>query len=309
MAMMGRLAGDQARLFYEFDLDSRVPGDHLLRKIGSVLDLKDLRRQLKPFYSHTGRPSIDPELMIRMLMIGYCYGIRSERRLCEEVSLNLAYRWFCRLGLEDKVPDHSTFSKTRHGRFCERDIFRHLFEAVVRCCMEARLVGGEGFAADASVIEADASRYKRVEDSEPIGWSEQQLSTRPVREYLAATESENSPTNPSRQPKALSPCDPAAAWTTRGRHKVQFGYSLNYLIDTQEAVILDVEATPTRISKEVEATEIMVERTRERLNLQPRRLAADVAYGTGERLGWLVKRDIDPHAPASLAERHLAQRR
>jgi transposase len=112
--MMGRLAGDQAKLFYEFDLDSRVPGDHLLRKIGTVLDLKDLRRQLKPFYSHTGRPSIDPELMIRMLLIGYCYGIRSERRLCEEVSLNLAYRWFCRLGLEDEVPDHSTFSKNRH---------------------------------------------------------------------------------------------------------------------------------------------------------------------------------------------------
>lgn len=295
--MMGRLAGDQAKLFYEFDLDSRVPGDHLLRKIGSVLDLKDLRRQLKPFYSHTGRPSIDPELMIRMLMIGYCYGIRSERRLCEEVSLNLAYRWFCRLGLEDKIPDHSTFSKTRHGRFRESDIFRHLFEAVVRRCMEARLVGGEGFAVDASVIEADASRYKRIEDGEQVGWSEQQLSMRPVREYLAAIESENPPTNPSRQPKALSPSDPAAAWTTRGRHKVQFGYSLNYLIDTQEAVILDVEATPTRISKEVEATETMIERTRERLNLQPRRLAADVAYGTGELLGWLVKRDIDPHIP------------
>ena len=295
--MMGRLVGDQAKLFYEFDLDNRVPSDHLLRKIGSVLDLKDLRRRLKPFYSHTGRPSIDPELMIRMLLIGYCYGIRSERRLCEEVSLNLAYRWFCRLGLEDEVPDHSTFSKNRHGRFRESDIFRHLFEAVVRRCMEARLVGGEGFAVDASVIEADASRYKRVEDTEKFEWSGEQVSMRPVREYLAAIESENSPTNSTRPPKALSPSDPAAAWTTRGRHKVQFAYSLNYLIDTKEAVILDVEATPTRISKEVEATEIMIERTRKRLALQPNRLAGDVAYGTGELLGWLVTRGIDPHIP------------
>jgi transposase len=295
--MMGRLAGDQAKLFYEFDLDSRVPSDHLLRKIGSVLDLKDLRRQLKPFYSHTGRPSIDPELMIRMLLIGYCYGIRSERRLCEEVSLNLAYRWFCRLGLEDEVPDHSTFSKNRHGRFRESDIFRHLFEAVVRRCMEVGLVGGEGFAVDASVVEADASRYKRVEEGEPLEWSDQQLSMRPVREYLAAIESENPPTNPTRRPKAMSPSDPSAAWTTRGRNKVQFGYSLNYLIDVKEAVILDVEATPTRISKEVEATETMIERTQERLRLLPRRLAADVAYGTGELLGWLVEHDIEPHIP------------
>ena len=295
--MMGRLAGDQAKLFYEFDLDSRVPSDHLLRKIGSVLDLKNIRRQLKPFYSHTGRPSIDPELMIRMLLIGYCYGIRSERRLCEEVSLNLAYRWFCRLGLEDEVPDHSTFSKNRHGRFRESDIFRHLFEEIVRRCMESGLVGGEGFAVDASVIEADASRFKRVEDSEQMEWTDQQRSMRPVREYLAAIESENPPTNPSRRPKAMSPSDPAAAWTTRGRHKIQFAYSLNYLIDTKEAVILDVEATPTRITKEVDATETMIERTQERLKLWPRRLAADVAYGTGELLGWLVEHDIDPHIP------------
>lgn len=295
--MMGRLAGDQAKLFYEFDLDSRVPAGHLLRKIDAVLDLNGVRRQLASHYSPIGRPSIDPELMIRMLLIGYCHGIRSERRLCEEVSLNLAYRWFCRLGLEDEVPDHSTFSKNRHGRFRESGIFRHLFEVVVRHSMEAHLVGGEGFAVDASVIEADASRFKRVEDGELMEWTDQQLSMRPVREYLAAIESENSPTNPSRRPKALSPSDPTAAWTTRGCHKVQFAYSLNYLIDTKEAVIVDVEATPTRITKEVDATETMIERTQERLKLRPKRLAADVAYGTGEFLGWLVEHEIDPHIP------------
>jgi transposase len=274
----------------------RVPGDHLLRRIDAVLDLSWLRGALAPYYSHTGSPSIDPELLIRMLMIGYCYSIRSERRLCREVEMNLAYRWFCRLGLEDEVPDHSTFSVTRHGRFRDSAVLRRVFESVVRGCMSAGLVGGEGFAVDASVIEADASRFKRIEGSE-VDWTEEQRARRPIREYLAALDGEQPPTNPERAPKALSPSDPAAAWTTRGRHKVMFGYSLNYLIDTQEAVIVDVEATPTRISKEVDAVETMVERSEDCFALKPDTIAADVAYGTGEMLGWLVDRDIDPHIP------------
>jgi transposase len=294
--MMGERIGRQDRLFYEFCLEDRVPFDHLLRRIDAVLDLSWLRAKLSPYYSHTGCPSVDPELMIRMLLVGYCYAIRSERRLCQEVGLNLAYRWFCRLGLEDKIPDHSTFSVNRHGRFCHSDAFRLVFENVVRECMAAGLVGGEGFAVDASVIEADASRFKRVE-SNAIDWSDEQRARRPIKEYLAALDSQNAPVNPKREPKALSPTDPSAAWTSRGRHKVMFGYSLNYLIDTKEAVIVDVEATPTRISKEVDATETMIERTKERLDLKPERIAADVAYGTGEMLGWLVKHKIDPHIP------------
>ncbi len=161
--MMGQQSGLQERLFYEFRLDDWVPVDHLLRKIDAVLDLSGLRHELAPFYSHTGRPSIDPELMIRMLLVGYCYGLRSERRLCDETHLNLAYRWFCRLGLEGAVPDHSTFSKNRHGRFRESALFRRLFEQVVARCMRAGLVGGEGFAIDASVIEADASSGRKVD--------------------------------------------------------------------------------------------------------------------------------------------------
>ncbi len=294
--MMGVPVGQRDRLFYEFCLEDRVPADHLLRRIDAVLDLSWLRGELKAHYSDIGRPSICPELMIRMLIVGYCYSIRSERRLCQEVALNLAYRWFCRLGLEDKIPDHSTFSVNRHGRFRASDILRKVFEEVVCGCMTAGLVGGEGFAVDASVIEADASRFQRVEGSE-IDWTDRQRASRPVSEYLAAIESENPPTNPERAPKAMSPTDPAAAWTTRGRHKVMFGYSLNYLIDMENAVILDVEATPTRISKEVDATETMIARTEERFALKPDRLAGDVAYGTGEMLGWLVGRDIDPHIP------------
>src|SRR5262250_3099743 len=156
--MMGQQAGVQDQLFYSFKLDTYVPSDHLLRGIDRFLDFSELRCHLEPFYSHTGRPSVDPELMIRMLIVGYCFGIRSERRLCEEVHLNLAYRWFCRLGLEDQVPDHSTFSKNRHGRFRESEAFRHVFESVLERCIGERLVGGEGFAIDASVVKADAAR-------------------------------------------------------------------------------------------------------------------------------------------------------
>jgi len=294
--MMGQAVDQQDRLFYEFNLDERVPATHLLRRIDAVLDLSWLRGELKPYYSHTGCPSIDPELMIRMLLVGYCYSVRSERRLCQEVELNLAYRWFCRLGLEDKIPNHSTFSVNRHGRFRDADVLRQVFESVVCQCMEAGLVGGEGFAVDASVIEANASRFQRVEGAE-IDWSEEQLARHAIQEYVAALESENSPLNPDKLPKALSPSDPAAAWTTRGRNKVMFGYSLNYLIDMEGTVIVDVEATPTRISKEVDAAETMLQRTEERFALKPERIAGDVAYGTGEMLGWLVAHDIDPHIP------------
>ncbi len=299
--MMGEPVGRQDRLFYEFDLEDMVPGDHLLRRIDAALDLSWLRGEMRPHYSPLGCPSVCPELMVRMLIVGYCYSIRSERRLCQEVKVNLAYRWFCGLGLEDKVPHHSTFSVNRHGRFRDSDLLRKVFEEVVCGCMTAGLVGGEVFAVDATVIEAAvlenwASRFQRIKGAE-VDWSEEQLSRRAVKEFVDALESENPPTNPERAPKAMSPTDPAAAWTTRGRHKVMFGYSLNYLIDMENAVILDVEATPTRISKEVDATETMVERVAERFALKPDRLAGDVAYGTGEMLGWLVARDIDPHVP------------
>ena len=190
--MMGRQAVDQSQLFYLFNLEEHIPTDHLLRRINPIVTrvLADLREKLAPFYSDIGRPSIDPELMIRMLIVGYCYGIRFERRLCEEVKLNLGYRWFCRLELEDKVPDHSTFSVNRHGRFRDSDIFRQVFEAVVRACMDAGLVKGEGFAVDASVMEADASRYHGKAPGE-IDWSAPERQTRAVAEFLTALDDED----------------------------------------------------------------------------------------------------------------------
>jgi len=225
--MMGAPVGRQDRLFYEFDLEDMVPSDHLLRRIDAVLDLSWLRDELEPHYSHLGCPSICPELMMRMLLVGYCYSIRSERRLCQEVKMNLAYRWFCGLGLEDTVPHHSTFSVNRLGRFRDSDILRKVFEEVVCGCMTAGLVGGEGFAVDASVIEANASRFQRVKGSE-VDWSDEQRSSRPVSEYLVALESENPPINPKQKPKAMSPTDPCAEWTARGRYKVMAAFDLRF---------------------------------------------------------------------------------
>src|SRR6187397_3133679 len=186
--MMGQQKGVQDQLFYCFNLDRYVPVDHLLRGIDRFLDLSELHQHLAPHYSNTGRPSIDPALMIRMLVIGYCFGIRSERRLCEEVHLNLAYRWFCRLGLEDKIPDHSTFSKNRHGRFRHSELFRHVFESVLHRCMKEGLVGGEGFAIDASVVRADANRARGVPGSEAAEWTSDENSSRAVREYIDGLE-------------------------------------------------------------------------------------------------------------------------
>jgi len=295
--MMGRQTVDQSQLFYLFNLEEQIPADHLLRRLNPIVTrvLVDLREKLAPFYSDIGRPSIDPELMIRMLVVGYCYGIRFERKLCEEVKLHLGYRWFCRLQLDDKVPDHSTFSVNRHGRFRDSDILRQVFEAVVRACMDVGLVKGEGFAVDASVIEADASRYHGKAPDE-IDWSAPERQTRAVAEFLTALDDEGA--NADRKPaKVISPVDPCSAWTAKANKRVQFGYGLNYLIDIKYAVIVDVEATPARTYDEVAATKTMIKRTEERLGLKPERLAADTAYGTGKFLDWVIGTGITPHIP------------
>lgn len=295
--MMGRRNTYQGQFLYSFNLEEHIPENHLLRGIARFLDLKDLRQHLASFYSHTGRPSIDPELMIRMLIIGYCFGIRSERRLCEEVDLNLAYRWFCRLGLEDDVPDHSTFSKNRHGRFRDSEVFRHVFELVVQRCMTEGLVQGEGFATDASIIKADAKRRRGIPREQAIDWGDPKTATRPVREYLRALEEADTSIKPS---KRVSLTDPAATWTAAVDGPAFYAYSTNYLIDLQAGIILDVEASTVNKAAEVAATRSMMQRVEDKFDLKPERLVGDTNYGSAAMLGWLVEeKQITPHVPVA----------
>jgi transposase len=293
--MMGERRLGQEALFYEFSFERHVPESHLLRSIDRFVELGWLRRELAPFYSAIGRPSIDPELMIRMLIVGYCYGIRSERRLCEEVHLNLAYRWFCRLGLDGAVPDHSTFSKNRHGRFRDSDLLRRLFETVLQRCIDEGLVGGEGFAVDASLIHADAGDRNRVEGSAGLP---SDAAGRAVDEYLAALDDAAFGAASEVTPKFIAPSDPAARWTAAHRGPAFFAYSANYLIDTDNAVIVDVEATTAIRQAEVTAAKRMIERSRDSFDLYPAKLIGDTAYGTAEMLNWLVnEHGIEPHIP------------
>src|SRR6267154_2467350 len=183
--MMGRLSHDQEQFFYSFCLGEAVPDDHPVREIAAVLDLSWVHSELASYYSRLGRPSIDPLLMARMLIVGYVFAIRSERALCRDVRVNLAYRWFCGLSIEDEIPDHSAFSRARNERFGDSDIFRRVFEHVVEDCIVAGLVGGEGFAVDASLIVADANKQRSIPGAE---WNKERAAkdaSRAVREYLA----------------------------------------------------------------------------------------------------------------------------
>ena len=293
--MMGERPTAQGALFYSFSLEQHVPAEHLVRAIDRFVDLSGIRRRLQPFYSEMGRPSIDPELMIRMLLIGYCFGIRSERRLCGEVHLNLAYRWFWRLGLEGDVPDHSTFSKNRHGRFRDSDLLRQVFQATVERCMAEGLVGGDGFAVDGSLIRAEASRqtFHASEEGLPP-----HRPSRAVDEYLTTLDDAvfggATPVVPAR----ISASDPAARYTCAHGGQAQSCYATNYLIDVQHAVIVDVEATTTVRQAEVTAAWRVIERVHDELGIWPRKLIADTGYGSADMLDWLVQeRGIEPHIP------------
>jgi transposase len=296
--MMGRLKSDQGQLFYEFHLGNAVPEDHLVRKIDTALDLSWLRSELAPHYSSMGRPSIDPELMIRMLVVGYVFAIRSERLICREVQVNLAYRWFCRLGIEDAIPDHSAFSRARNERFREGEVFRRVFERVLETCIAAGLVGGEGFAVDASLIQADANKQRSIAGEDWRRDRDPKRSSRAVKEYLATLDDAAWGAASDVVPKFVSPSDPAAQWTGAHKGPAFFAYSDNYLIDVKFGVIVDVEASRAIRQAEVGAAKTMIERTEERFGLKPERLAADTAYGAAPMLNWLVEeKGIAPHIP------------
>ena len=295
---MGRLNRDQGQLFYCFNLEEVVPQDHQVRRIAEVLDLSWVRRELTPHYSPLGRPSIDPVLMIRMLIVGYAFAIRSERALCREVQVNLAYRWFCGLGLEDKIPDHSVFSRARNERFRDHDIFRQVFERVVAACIKAGLVGGEGFAVDASLIEADANKSRSIPGSE---WSKDIDPTqagRAVKEYLATLDDAAYGAASEVIPKFVSPSDPAAQWTGAMKSAAFFAYADNYLIDVKHGIIVDVEASRAIRQAEVGASRTMLKRTEACFGIKPEWLVGDTAYGSAPNLNWLVnEQKIAPYIP------------
>ncbi len=296
--MMGRLNHDQEQFFYSFRLDEAVPNDHPVREIAAVLDLSWVHSELAPYYSRLGRPSIDPVLMIRMLIVGYVFAIRSERTLCRDVQVNLAYRWFCGLSIEDKIPDHSAFSRVRNERFRDSGIFRNVFERVVGTCIGAGLVGGEGFAVDASLIVADANKQRSTRGAQWNKELDAQTASRATKEYLATLNDAAYGAASDVVPKFVSPSDPAAQWTGAMRGPAFFAYSDNYLIDVKYGIIMDVEASRAIRQAEVGAAKTMIERTEQCFDIKPERLAGDTAYGSGANLNWLVNEaNIAPHIP------------
>lgn len=296
--MMGRLNQDQGQLFYSFCLADAVPDDHPIREIAAVLDLKWVYAELAPHYPRMGRPSVDPVLMLRMLLIGYLFAIRSERALCREVTVNLAYRWFCGLSIEDKIPDHSAFCRARNERFRDSNLFRQVFERVVEDCIAAGLVGGEGFAVDASLIAADANKQRSIPGPQWQMPDDPETASRAVKEYLATLDDAAFGTASEVMPKFISPSDPAAQWTGAMRGPAFFAYADNYLIDVKFGVIVDVEASRAIRQAEVGAAKTMIDRTEDRFGLKPARLAADTAYGSAATLDWIVNdKKIAPHIP------------
>ena len=284
----------RASLFYNFRLEDQIPADHLLRRIDAAVDFSFVRDRLHRAYSPIGRPSIDPEVLVRLLLVGYLYGISSERRLMEEVRMHLAYRWFARLDLDQEIPDHSTVSKNRHGRFRASGVFRAVFEEIVRRCLAAGLVDGRHVVVDGTVMQANASAQSRV----------------PAAQYLAVLDQAVAPPTASRdrgEAPAISTTDPDATWLAKRGRAAALAYYDNYLIDAPSRVILDVEATPARFRQESLAARVMVARV-EQFGIRPESLGADKAYGSGEFLAWLLARGIRPYVPV-IDRRHQTRGR
>ena len=290
LLMMGHHSRSES-LFYYFRLEDQVPEDHLLRLIDRHVSLDFVRAKLKDYYSDTGRPSIDPELLLRMLLVGYLYGVTSERKLVEELRMHLAWRWFTGLGFDREIPHHSTFSKNRHGRFQESNLFQELFEEIVARCIAAGLVKGEHMSVDGSFIQANADHHSRVPREQ---LAEVAKVNHTVREYLAELERENPVEAPVAQQEKISTTDPDSTYATKGG-PARLGYYDNYLVDNASCVIVGVQATPARLSQESVAARDMIERYRQRYGSLPQTLAADTTYGNRELLQWLDDRGIAPY--------------
>jgi len=291
LLMMGSHSRSES-LFYYFRIEDQVPENHLLRLIDRHVSFDFVREKLKAFYSDTGRPSLDPELLLRILLVGYLYGVTSERRLVEELRMHLAWRWFTGLGFDQEIPHHSTFSKNRHGRFQESRLFQELFEEIVTRCVQAGLVKGEHMSVDGSFIQANADHHSRVPREQ---LAEVAQVNRTVREYLAELQQENPVEEPIPQQEQVSTTDPDSTYATKGGGPARLGYYNNYLVDNSSCIIVGVQATPARLSHESLAARQMIERHQQRYGSGPRTLAADNTYGNGELLQWLDDRGITPY--------------
>jgi transposase len=291
LLMMGHHTRSEA-LFYYFRLEDQVPENHLLRLIDKHVSFEFVRQQLKDRYSETGRPSIDPELLLRMLLIGYLYGITSERKLVQELGMHLAWRWFTGLSFDQEVPHHSTFSKNRHGRFQESKLFEQLFEQIVRQCVEVGLVQGKHLSVDGSFVEANAAKESRIPREQ---LAEAAQVHRTVRQYLQEMEDQNPVEEPVHEQDQVSTTDPDSTYATKGGTLARLGYYDNYLVDNDSCVIVGVQATAARMSQETVAAQDMLRRWVQRSGREPASIAADATYGNGEFLQWLLDRGITPY--------------
>jgi transposase len=291
LIMMGHHSRGEA-LFYYFRLEDQVPENHLLRLIDKHISFEFVRERLKDSYSVNGRPSIDPELLLRILLIGYLYGITSERRLVEELRMHLAWRWFTGLNFDQEIPHHSTFSKNRHGRFQESKLFEQLFEQIVRQCVEVGLVQGKELSVDGSFVEANAAKESRV-PREQLAEAAQVHHT--IRQYLKELEEQNPVEEPVHEQDQVSTTDPDSTYATKGGTPARLGYYDNYLVDNHSCVIVGVQATAARMSQETVAAQNMIARFAEWQGREPESLAADTTYGNGEFLQWLADRSITPY--------------
>jgi transposase len=291
LIMMGQHDRSES-LFYYFRLEDHVPENHLLRLIDRHISFDFVRETLRDSYSETGRPSIDPVVLLRILLIGYLYGVTSERRLVEELRMHLAWRWFTGLGFDQEIPNHSTFSKNRHGRFQESKLFQQMFERIVDQCVQAGLVNGEHMSVDGSFIQANANNESRIPREQLPEAAQVQ---RTVREYLAELEEENGDGEPVHEQDKVSTTDPDATYASKGNASAKLGYYDNYLVDNASCVIVGVQGTAARLSQESVAARDMIERYRARYGELPQSLAADNTYGNGEMLQWLDERGITPY--------------
>src|SRR6202521_3519171 len=291
LIMMGQHDRSEA-LFYYFRLEDQIPENHLLRLIDKHISFEFVRQQLKDSYSETGRPSIDPELLLRILLIGYLYGITSERRLVEELRMHLAWRWFTGLGFDQEIPHHSTFSKNRYGRFQESKLFEELFEQIVKQCVEVGLVQGKHLSVDGSFVEANAAKESRIPREQLVEAAQVHHT---VRQYLQELEQQNPAEEPVHEQEQVSTTDPDSTYATKGGTPARLGYYDNYLVDNHSCVIVGVQATAARMSQETVAAQDMIARFAEWQGREPASVAADTTYGNGEFLQWLMDRGITPY--------------